>query len=88
MHHLNKSIIMIILNFKQQTKTIKQIHTHTHKLGITEGGGIRTRASLYLSHLLLNAPTNWANQSDARSHLIFLLSTYLYLNAQWDSHVD
>ena len=25
MHHLNKSIIMIILNFKKQAKTIKYI---------------------------------------------------------------
>ena len=57
MHHLNKSIIMIILNFKKQAKTIKYIQKNktkqnkTNKIKknwgtIIEGGGIRTRASL------------------------------------------
>ena len=57
MHHLNKSIIMIILNFKKQAKTIKYIQkknktkqNKTNKIKnwgtIIEGGGIRTRASL------------------------------------------
>ena len=31
MHHLNKSIIMIILNFKKQAKTIKYIQKNKTK---------------------------------------------------------
>ena len=36
MHHLNKSIIMIILNFKKQAKTIKYIQKQKTKQNKTK----------------------------------------------------